>query len=127
MKIYGSGEYSLEDLRKAIATQFGIRFSKGYLEHTLKNPFYTGPFYWQGTLYSGSHTPLISRELFERVQDVLHGRSRPKRSKHQFAYTGLLRCGYDGCAVTAERKKGKYTYYRCTASVNTQNRPYMIT
>ena len=28
---------------------------------------------------------------------------------------GLLTCARCGCAITAERKKGKYTYYRCTA------------
>jgi site-specific DNA recombinase len=28
---------------------------------------------------------------------------------------GLLTCGRCGCTITAERKKGKYTYYRCTA------------
>ena len=27
---------------------------------------------------------------------------------------GLLTCARCGCAMTAERKKGKYTYYRCT-------------
>jgi site-specific DNA recombinase len=27
---------------------------------------------------------------------------------------GLLACGRCGCTITAERKKGKYTYYRCT-------------
>jgi hypothetical protein len=97
-----------------VAAQFGVRFSKGYLQHTLKNPFYAGSFCWQGKLYQGSHTPLISRDLFDRAQDLLHGRSRPKSGKHQFAYAGLLQCAYDGCAVTAERKKEKSTCYRCT-------------
>jgi hypothetical protein len=27
---------------------------------------------------------------------------------------GLLKCGLRGCTTTAERKKGKYVYYRCT-------------
>ena len=27
---------------------------------------------------------------------------------------GLLTCGRCGCTMTADRKKGKYTYYRCT-------------
>lgn len=26
----------------------------------------------------------------------------------------MLKCAYDGCGVTAETKKGRYTYYRCT-------------
>jgi site-specific DNA recombinase len=32
----------------------------------------------------------------------------------RFAYRGLLTCAYDNCKVTAEIKKEKYTYYRCT-------------
>jgi hypothetical protein len=27
---------------------------------------------------------------------------------------GLLICGRCGCSITAEKKKGKYVYYRCT-------------
>jgi len=30
------------------------------------------------------------------------------------AFRGLMRCAYDGCMVTAEIKKEKYVYYRCT-------------
>jgi hypothetical protein len=35
--------------------------------------------------------------------------------KQRHAFMGLLPCARCGCATTAERKKGKYTYYRCTA------------
>jgi site-specific DNA recombinase len=45
---------------------------------------------------------------------VLRGRNRPKLGKHAFAFSGLLQCAYDNCAVTAEIKKGKYVYYHCT-------------
>lgn len=38
---------------------------------------------------------------------------------------GLLTCLHDGCAVTAERKKGKYTYYRCTGYRGKCELPYM--
>jgi site-specific DNA recombinase len=27
---------------------------------------------------------------------------------------GLLKCALCGCTMTAEKKKGKYVYYRCT-------------
>lgn len=55
-ELYGTGEYA-EGLRKAIASQFGFPFSKGYLEHTLKNPFYAG-------LFSGSARHI--RTIFRR-------------------------------------------------------------
>ena len=124
-ELYATGEHSLSTLRKLIAADFGTHYSKGYLEFVLKNPFYVGSFNWQGKLYSGTHTPLISRNLFEQVQDALRGRSRPKHRKHKFAFAGLLKCAHDGCAVTAELKKQKYTYYRCTGYHGKCALPYM--
>jgi site-specific DNA recombinase len=91
-EVYATGEYSLATLGKAIAVESGRRFSKGYLESVLKNPFYVGSFYWQDKLYQGTHPSLISGELFTQVQDVLRGRRRPKGTKHHFAFAGLLTC-----------------------------------
>jgi len=71
-------------------------------------------FRYDGELYEGSHSPIISRKLFERVQEVLaqSGRSHSKRQP-LFPFIGLLSCGECGCAITAERRKGHH-YYRCT-------------
>jgi hypothetical protein len=33
-------------------------------------------------------------------------------NRYEFVFSGLLRCDYDNCAVTAEFKKQEYTYYR---------------
>ncbi|MHB8485573.1 MAG: recombinase zinc ribbon domain-containing protein [Candidatus Acidiferrales bacterium] len=35
----------------------------------------------------------------------------------------LLHCAYDNCAVTAEFKKNRYTYYRCTGYRGTCDLP----
>ena len=67
-------------------------------------------------LYKGKHTPLISTTLFERAQQAMGTRHRPKRQKHTFAFSGLLVCGKCGCLVTAEIKKERYVYYHCTKS-----------
>jgi hypothetical protein len=56
----------------------------------------------------------VSAERYEQVQTVSRGHNKPKYQKHEFAFRGLLTCAYDDCLVTAEIKKGKYTYYRCT-------------
>ena len=40
--------------------------------------------------------------------------NKGKYRKHEVAFRGLLTCAHDHCTVTAERKKGKYVYYRCT-------------
>jgi len=36
--------------------------------------------------------------------------------KHDFAYTGLVRCGHCGCLLVGELKKGRYVYYHCTGN-----------
>ena len=123
-ELYAVGNYSLSTLRKQLKLEFGQSLAKGYLERLLKNPFYTGLFLWEGKIYKGTHTPLVSADLFERVQAVFRGYGKPKYGKHDFAFRGLLHCGYDNCLVTAERKKNRYIYYRCTGSRGKCPLPY---
>ncbi len=124
-ELYATGNYSLSQLRKVIKREFGQQLAKGYLDRLLKNPFYVGSFVWQGKVFAGTHSPLVEREQFDQVQDVFHVRNKPKYRKHAFAFQGLLRCAHDNCAVTAEIKKQKYTYYRCTGHRGPCDLPYM--
>ena len=123
-ELYATGTHSLSSLGKAIAVEFGRVHAKGHLQKTLKNPFYTGLFIWEGKTYKGTHTPLVSSQLFQQVQDVFQGHHRPKYGKHQFAFSGMLHCAYDKCRITAEIKKNRYTYYRCTGYRGPCELPY---
>jgi site-specific DNA recombinase len=123
-ELYASGNYSVARLRQELKREFGRNLAKGYLERLLKNPFYTGMFYWQDRLYPGTHTPLITRTLFDQVEAVFRSHNKPKYQKHEFAFAGLLRCGYDDCTVTAELKKNRYTYYHCTGFRGKCELPY---
>ncbi len=124
-ELYVSGRYSLTSLRIALKTEFGTDLAKGYLDRLLKNPFYAGQFWWENKLYKGTHSQLVSSDLFERVQAVFRGHNKPRYGTHDFPYRGLLTCAYDKCKVTAEIKKGKYTYYRCTQFRGKCELPYM--
>jgi site-specific DNA recombinase len=124
-ELYASGEHSLLTLRKTVLNETGLRLSCSYFETILKNRFYLGYFLWQGVEYKGTHEPLISGHLFDRVQDVFTGRNKPKYRKHAFAFAGLLTCAHDGCTVTAELQKGKYVYYRCSHGRGKCSLPYM--
>ena len=112
--LYASGKHSSASVRTAVKDEFGIDLAKGYINKVLKNPFFKGQFWWDEKPYLGTHTPLVSPECFERVQAVIRGHNKPHFRSHNFAYRGLLTCAYDNCKVTAEIKKEKYTYYRCT-------------
>ena len=124
-ELYASGEHSLVTLRMTVLNELGLRLSRSYFETMLKNRFYLGYFVWQGVEYKGTHAPLISGDLFNRVQDVFSGRNKPRHRKHAFAFAGLLRCAHDGCTVTAELQKGKYVYYRCSHGRGKCSLPYM--
>src|SRR6202795_389538 len=123
-ELYATGSYSLAGLRELFKTEYGKVFSKWHLEKLIKNPFYIGTYQWEGKNYQGTHAPLVSPELFSRANEVLSGKARPRKQKHDFAFSGLLHCAYDNCAVTAEFKKQKYTYYRCTGYRGKCDLPY---
>ena len=84
----------------------------------LTNPFYAGILVWDNQTYPGKHEPVVTIDEMERVQELLGkpGRARPKR--HQFPFTGMIRCGSCSLMVTAEHKVNRfgsrYIYYHCT-------------
>ena len=117
---FAQGDISV---KQAAATAFsdglthprsGRRLVKSEIHRMLHNPIYYGAFRWKGKLYHGRHEPLISKALFNAVHVVFASANRPRYSKHRHAFAGLLTCGICGCAITAEVKKAKYTYYHCT-------------
>ena len=118
---YATGEFSIKELT-AKAGEAGLsqrRTGKPIPTSTihalLQKRIYAGDFDWKGRMYHGTHEPLVSRELFDRVRQKLGERDGKKiRSKRGFAFTGLIACGHCGCALVGDRKKGRYVYYRCT-------------
>ena len=115
-ELYSSGEFSVDGLRKKIIEETGERISKSMLHKILKSRFYLGLFTWRGREYQGIHPPLVDSATFDRVQDIITGRNgnKLKARKHNFPFSSLLNCAADGCAITAERHKEKYIYYRCS-------------
>ncbi len=84
----------------------------------LTNPFYTGLLPWNGQIYRGGQRPVVTIAEFEKVQRIL---GRPHAARPQtktFPFTGMIRCGACGLAVTAEDKTNRYgrryVYYHCT-------------
>lgn len=116
-ELYSTGAYSVEELRKKLFAEGfnhkGRPYSKPRLLFVLKDIFYIGKFIYSGVVYDGKHEPIISIEIFNRVQKMFN-QTKARSHETEFAYTGLLTCGYCGCQMTAELKKGKYIYYHCT-------------
>ena len=119
---YATGEFALKEVAKK-ARAAGLAYKKSgapvptsTVHSILRNRLYTGWFEWNGKLYQGKHEPLVSVEMWERVQGVMDGRnaSKHRRMTHDFAFSGLIACAKCGCSVVGEIKKHKYIYYHCT-------------
>ena len=124
-----TGKYSLKDLTIE-AKNMGIKnnrnekyIAKSQMYKVVRNPFYTGMFLYKGDLYQGKHKPMLTREEFDLLQDIVNERSHPRKQKHDFWFTGLpIFCGECFCHITGEHKVKNYKngksqvfiYARCT-------------
>lgn len=91
---------------------------------TLQSPIYYGSFEYpkkSGNWYQGKHEPIITEELFKRVQEQLK-RDKIVRETREFAFTKLFTCGYCGSGISAEEKwrqlksggSNRHIYYSCS-------------
>jgi len=94
----------------------------------LRNNFYMGMIEYprgSGKWYPGKHEPLITKELFLKVQMQLDSnKSDVVRVDREFAFTKLMKCGMCGSGICADEKFKKlkngninrHCYYGCTKS-----------
>ena len=113
-ELYASGAHTLSTVAKTVHRETGKKISKSGIHLMLQNHFYVGLITWGGKRYSGTHELFITSKLFNEVQTVLAGSNRPKYSKRDIAFRGLMNCAYDGCKLTGDVQKERYVYYRCT-------------
>lgn len=99
--------------------------SLGNIYRLLENHFYYGIFEYprkSGNWYQGKHEPLITKELFDQVQEQLKGNELKTRQEKEFAFTKLMTCGLCGSGISADQKYKKlksgkvntHVYYGCT-------------
>jgi DNA invertase Pin-like site-specific DNA recombinase len=110
-------------------TKNNMPLALGNIYLLLRNTFYYGEFEYpvgSGNWYQGKHVPIITKELFDKVQAHLNDNFIPKTESKEFAFTKLIRCGYCGSGITADEKFKKlkdggvnrHVYYFCTRGKN---------
>lgn len=126
-----SGHYSIRALATELYEQglrskkTGAKVGKSTLYKTINNPFYYGYFNWKGVLYKGTHDPLVSKELWDKANEILRS-DKPYITGQKFAFNGILRCGVCGCTISGGKyKKNQYLYYHCTQSKETHKSPFI--
>ena len=109
-------------------TNRGKRWCKGGLHYLLTNEAYTGTAVWgrsskgekaqDPVRVEGAWPALVSREMFDAVQQAMRDRApkvqRPARVGSRFLLSGLLKCGVCGRPYSAQgAKSGQFAYYIC--------------
>ena len=126
---YATGNFTLRELRDkfnalGLKRKSGKELAVSNYQKLLKNPIYTGLMRYNGEIFEGKHEPIISKKLFDSVQEVMMRKSKPKsRGLKPFLYRGFFRCGECGCFITTETQKG-HNYLRCTKRKNPCSQKY---
>ena len=134
-KEFSEGKHTLESLGKRLAefgliSKNGTPLAKATIQRMLTNLAYIGLIQQKGETYEGKYQPIISRELFGKVQELLKERAKPRKSKkrHDFPFVGLLKCGECGGMITAQFAHGNggiYRYYRCSKKFGKCSQRYL--
>ena len=130
---YSLGDASLMDIAEYLnergfaprskrgSPQFGQKTVRGMLA----NRFYIGDIVYKGDVVAaGLHEPVVSRELFQRVQDVREKRRSAPQSNHTaptsraYLLQGIAICaGCGGPMWANSMANGRHYYYRCSSRV----------
>ena len=131
-EMYSKGDIQIKEVSSFLASKGIITCKNKNLridctKKILTETFYFGIFTYAGEVYEGRHDPIISKKLFDEVQNVLKTRNAPWVKKDQDhtpkLFNGILRCGECGMGITGDYKtkfykgtnrEAAYHYYHCT-------------
>ncbi len=131
---YSTGNYSLDqasrDFKNAgLISCRGVPFNAASMQRTLTNPFYYGVMKVKGQLIPHIYPPIISKQLFDKCQQVREGfNKQPLRyDKLPFTFKRMIKCADCGSYISSYHrcKKNKtnnaehhYVYLRCAGKAN---------
>ena len=130
-ELLASGLYNQVEVFKKVKAK-GLKTSKTAMSSVYRNHLYYGGIFIKGykdekeRIVEGIHEPIISKELFNKVQNVLDGKKNifkmtPKKTNDRFPLKGFLMCPECKKPLTASTSRGKgghYSYYHCISPCN---------
>ena len=129
---FASGNYNLRTIAERLSfwglvSKTGKLLCKASIMRILTSKAYLGIIEHNGECFEGSFPAIVSKATFDKVQEVLKLRARPRHSKksHGFPFVGLFRCGECGAMITAQYAKKTYRYYRCTKRLGHCSQSYL--
>ena len=102
-----------------LRTARGCRFTPAVILRTISNERYTGIYIWQDVRIPGAMPVIISREEWEKAQQMKEKTGRHiESSPVEFLLTGKVFCGLCGKPMVGDSGKShsgqRYYYYNCT-------------
>jgi len=108
-----------------LRTRYGKPLTLSNVYLILKNTFYYGEYEYPkggGNWYKGKHEPIVTKELYNLVQEKITSDHLVHAQDKEFAFTKMLTCGLCGSGITADEKfkklkdgtTARYVYYGCT-------------
>ncbi len=128
-ELYSGGLHSLKTVtdllyKEGLRNFSGKKVHKSMVAKILSNPFYCGGIKWNGVVYKGNHEPIITKELYDRVQLLLTSKNTPKYGKHAHLFKQMGKCGQCNGTATGEIQKG-HVYYHCNGYKGCTDRKYV--
>ena len=97
-------------------TKRGNPFERRTVDRILENPFYCGTVIWNGVEFEGAHEVRLSRERFEKRQELIASRKRPIKARNVSAckhwLSGLIKCSICG-ATLSYTGNNACPYFQC--------------
>ena len=129
-----SGVYTPRYIRKVANEEWGFTVRQtrktgggpialSSIYRMFNNPFYAGWISHNGELVGKHELGIITLEEFDYAQKILGRRGKPRTGIHEYAYTGLMKCGECGCSIVGktntkylkrEKRTKTYVHYYCT-------------
>lgn len=94
-------------VEKGFTNRSGSEVSLSQIYLMLKNPFYYGEFEYPiggGNWYKVSYQPLITKEVFDKVQKQLYVPPKSKWGSETFTFKGLFKCAFCRSNLVGEDK-----------------------
>jgi len=127
-ELYATGEYPLSLLRKNLNHEWGVKgkyggkFSLSVIQKMLNNSVYYGVISRNGELFNGTFEPIISKDLFDKVEAIIKNRAHVRGKAGEHSYKRLIRCRECQSIYTGETRHkyypktdnhAVYEYYSC--------------
>jgi len=125
-KEFATGAYTKAEMRRlmeswGVETKSGKPISNQSLDNLFRNKYYAGTLVdpWSREEYEGRHVPMVSRQDFARVQQIISKRNRSvprQKERPEFPLRGLVRCQQCLRYFTGGFSRGRsrrYPYYNC--------------